>query len=765
MKNIFRIITLPFRRISKKAKKSHQRPEENRKRVGKSLFLVAIALFAIFIFRFVWIITVNEIGGVNLSEMAKTNYLNTTTVYAKRGTIFDRNGVPLAVDASDYTVYAVLDKAQVDNNNNKLYVDKAEFPKVTEFLNKELGIDKKLIEQQLNSGKAQVQFGSAGTKIPLAKMEQMKKDAADAGIVGIGFTANVTRSNPEPNYASQFIGIAQQKTPGDPNSGLVGINGLEASFNDILSGSNGEETYEKDRYGRPLPGTTTVSKPVKNGQDIYTTLDARLQSNLETLMDEAVKRSGGQQLSATLMDAHTGDILATTQRPTFSSNNFNDKATREQPHFTENSMLYQSQFEPGSVMKTFLMASALDSDKVDLNASYYRRVNLYDVVINDWDANETEDGSFKLPSTVTFAEGFKMSSNTGMTRIVQNMGTNLWDSYLRRFRFGIPTRIGMGGEQFGSLPDDSNPVSQVQSSFGQGISTTQIQLLRGWTSFANKGEMLEPHIVDKIVNKDNNTYLKNQTEVIGRPVSENAVNKTKDLMVGVNTDPRWGTSYLTTESQGHAPGPLFMVNGNTMAVKTGTAQIASETGGYLKGMQDNIYSAVAMYPPENPDFIFYMNIKIPSNPWSLTYISDVANPLMTRAEQIKNQDAAASDMSNLKEGKVTIGDYEGEAPGKISDELRRNLIAPVVIGQGTKITEQSVPKGEEVKANSRVMLLTDGDHFMPDMFKWSKEQVEQLAKWYNLKVEYQGSGDHVNTQSVAMGTKLKDNQTITVTMN
>lgn len=764
MKTIFRIITLPFRRISKKAKKSHQRPEQNRKHVGKSLFVVAIALFAIFIFRFVWIITVNQIGGVNIAEMAKTNYLNTTTVYAKRGTIFDRNGVPLAVDANDYTVYAVLDKTQVDNNNNKLYVDKPDFPKVIEFLNKELGIDKTLIEQQLNSGKAQVQFGSAGTKIPLAKMEQMKKDAEKEGLIGIGFLANLTRSNPEPNYAAQFIGIAQLKTPGDSASGLVGINGLEASFNNILSGTNGEETHEKDRYGRPLPGTTKVSKQVKNGQDIYTTLDARLQSNLESLMDTAVKNSGGEQLSATLMDAHTGDILATTQRPTFTADNFNDKATREQPHFTENSMLYQSQFEPGSVMKTFLMASALDSNKVDLNASYYRRVNLYDVVINDWDVNESENGSFKLPSTVTFGQGFMMSSNTGMTRIVQNMGNDLWDSYLRRFKFGVPTRIGMGGEQFGSLPDD-NPVSQIQSSFGQGISTTQIQLLRGWTSFANNGEMLEPHIVSKIVDKDKNTYLQNQKEVIGRPVSQEAVAKTKDLMVGVNTDPTWGTSYLTVDSQGHEPGPLFMVNGNSMAVKTGTAQIASDKGGYLEGMQDNIYSAVAMYPPENPDFIFYMNIKIPANTWSLTYISDVANPLITRAEQIKNPDAQAVDTSGLEEGKITISDYKGKSPGKVSDELRRNLLSPIVIGQGTKVTEQSVAKGKEVKANTRVMLLTEGDHVMPDMFNWSKEQVEQLAEWYNLKIEYQGSGDSVTTQSVVMGTKLKNDQTITVTMN
>ena len=136
MKNIFRIITLPFRRISKKAKKSHQRPEQNRKRVGKSLFVVAIALFAIFIFRFVWIITVNQIGGVNISEMAKTNYLNTTTVYAKRGTIFDRNGVPARLIRSDYTIYAVLDKIWVDNNNNKLYVDRMTFQRSQNFLTK-----------------------------------------------------------------------------------------------------------------------------------------------------------------------------------------------------------------------------------------------------------------------------------------------------------------------------------------------------------------------------------------------------------------------------------------------------------------------------------------------------------------------------------------------------------------------------------------------------------------------------------------------------
>lgn len=759
IKFLKKLFLFPFRKVSRNAKRTTIGPDKNRKHVGKSLFFLAIALFTIFIFRFVWLITVNNVGGNNLKQMATNNYESTITSYATRGTIYDRNGTPIAVDSSTYTIYAVLDKKQLDANGNKLYIQDKDFSKVADLLKKYLNIDPSYTMDQLNRKNAQVQFGAQGSNIPLKTMQAIQKAADDEKLVGIGFLQETSRAYPLGNFASQFIGIARPDNNGvDQN--LHGDMGLEKAFDSILSGTNGIESYQKDISGRPIPGTTKVIKPVKNGQDVYTTLSAPLQQNLETLMDAAAKQTGGQQLSGTLVNAHTGEILATSQRPTYTPTTINDKNVAQQPNFTWSSLLSQSSFEPGSTMKTFLMAAALDSNKVDLNATYQRKLQVYDATINDWDV--TENKSYTLPEIVNFAQGFSMSSNIGMSKIEMNMGDSLWDSYLNKFKFGLKTRAGLDGENPGSLPD-SNPVSQVQSAFGQGIAVTPMQLIRGWTAIAGNGTMLEPHVVDKIYNPNNNTSLQSQPEVIGHPVSASAVSKVRDLMVTVNTDPVYGTSYSTTgdPDENIPPGPLFVVNGQPAAVKTGTAQIAAKTGGYMDGPQDYLYSAVVMYPAKNPDFIFYMNVKIPSEPWTLKYVARVANPLITLAESKKSELTTVGNTN--KQGQVTLSDYKGADPGDTSDTLRRTVLDPVIIGSGTKVLAQSIASGTKVSANTRVLLLTDGkDQVMPDMYDWSKADVEQLAKWYGLKVTYQGSGNQVISQSLDTATTVKSGQDLTV---
>ncbi|GBG96301.1 penicillin-binding protein [Lactococcus termiticola] len=759
IKFLSRLFGTPHRLIQKKAQKSQLTPESNRKRVGKIVFLLSIVLFTVFIFRFVWLITVNRVGGVDLAKMAKENYSTTVTVNAKRGTIYDRNGTPIAIDSSTYTIYAVIDKTQTDANGNPQYVVPDKYDEVANFLNKELNIDKDYAISQLKQKKSQVQFGTQGMKISPSRMTQIEKDAENQKIVGLGFSAQLARSYPQGNFASQFVGFASPQNTNSGGTVLVGSSGLENAYNSVLSGENGEINYQKDPFGRPLPGSTKTIKQTENGKDVYTTIDGPIQSNLENLLDNAAKVSGGQQLSATLMDAHTGEILATSQRPTINANNQNTASKQE--YFTWSNLLYQSQFEPGSTMKTFLLASALDSNHVNLNQSFTRTLKVYDVDINDWDWNEY--GEFRLPTSVTAAQGFEMSSNVVMSKIEMQMGNSTWNQYLKRLKFGVPTRFGLGGEGFGSLPS-SNPVSQIQSAFGQGISATPIQLLRGWTSFANGGEMLEPHVVNKIYDSDNKTAISTSPEVIGKPFSSKSVDTVRDLMVGVNTDPNYGTAYLTKDDAGHSPGPLFLVNGNPMAVKTGTAQIAAPNGGYMTGPQDNMYSAVAMYPPKNPDFIFYMNIKIPTSDWFLGYISDVANNVVAQAEARKSQ-IEATDTTNYTAGKVTIADYKGKGPGSTSDKLRQELLNPVVIGTGDKVTEQSIASGEEVSANTKILLLTNGDPTMPDTYKWKKDQVEQLAKWYNLKITYKGDGDTVSGQSVSAGQDIKRGQSITINMN
>lgn len=763
IKFIKKFFTLPSKIISKKAKNTKLAPEMNRKHVAKVLFFLTICLFAIFIFRLVWLVTINKVGTVNLRENATNNHQSTVSVKAKRGTIYDRYGAPIAIDSSSYTIYAVLDKKQKDNNGNKLFVEKKEFEKVAAFLNNKLDIDKELITKQLNQSKAsQVQFGTKGSNISLQKIQELQKEIDNEDIVGLGFISNVDRSYPKSStgsgFASQFIGTATNN-----GESLAGVDGLELSYNSILSGKDGIETYEKNSSGRPIPGTTKIVKQVENGDDVYTTIDSTLQSQLEVLMDKAAESTGAQQLSATLM-SKDGQILATTQRPTYNSEDRNTASKK--PYFSYNSLLFQSVFEPGSVFKTFLMSSALDSGKVDLNATYNRtNFQIADNTIYDADYNENKGQYLKPVTGVTFANGFMMSSNVGMSHIEQNMGYPLWKEYLQKYKFNTRTRTGLSEEVIGSLPA-ANVVSQVQSAFGQGISVTQIQLLRGWTAFANQGVMLEPQGVTKLVNTDNETELIKLKEVIGKPVSSNAISETLSLMEGVDTNEVYGTAYTSlgdAEDNMQPHSPLIQVNGNPAAVKTGTAQIA-DNGKYIDGLESNLYSMVAMYPPSDPDYIMYVNIKLPTKAWSLHYISRVVNPMLTLAESRKSQ--IFQTINDDKKGKIDVGNYVTKEPGTSLDSLRQRTLQPVLVGatdeKDVKISKQSINPEKKVTANTRILLLTNGAPELPDMYGWTKKEVEQVAQWYGLNVTYSGNGNTVATQDITQNSKIKKEDKINI---
>ncbi|MDR0297830.1 MAG: penicillin-binding protein [Streptococcaceae bacterium] len=757
---------LPFERIKKRAEKTKLPAYDNRRHVARGLFLVALSFFMLIVLRLSWLVAANEVGGTNLAQAAKNNYTYTQTDYPQRGTIYDRFGTPLAMDSSTYTIYVNLNKSAIDQTTNeKLYAPSDTFSKLSDFLNTELGIDKTLSMTQLTlKGAMQVQFGTNGTKISFDKKAEIIKNAASAGLTGIGFSADLNRSYPNGVFASNLIGQATLKTPGDNSSGLVGLSGMEASFNSILSGKPGIETIEKDKGGTPIPGAIISKTPAVNGKDVYTTLDAKLQNYLEQLIDKAYKDSKGQQVSATLMNAKTGEILATSQRPTYNPQTGQKTST---DNYTDNSWLYQTAYEPGSTMKTFLTVSAIDSGHFNANATYQRKLHVYDVDINDWDINEYNN--YMLPSTVTAAQGFAMSSNTVMSQVEMQMGNTIWNNYLNRFDFGRRVRFGLGYETTGSLPT-SNLVNQIQSSFGQGIAVSQIQLLRAWTSFANKGAMLEPHVISQIYNPNDQTTLLSEPEVIGKPLKAASVAQELPLMVSVGTDTTFGTANKSLFKNSGGTGSYFVTNGVADAVKTGTAQIAAPNGGYLEGKNDTLNSVVAMYPPKDPDFIIYLTNKIPQNS-SLDVTATLVNSLMTRAESEKSFIDTTS--NNINAGKVTMPDYKSKSVGPAADELRQDLLAPVILGDGNNVFKQSVSAGKKIGANTRVLLLTDGAHTMPDMYGWSQSDVETLAKWYNLSVTFEGGkkdkngkiiGGSVTDQSIADNVTTKSGNKLTVTL-
>lgn len=729
-------------------------PSQNRRRVGQSLILLSVFLFFVFLINFAIIIGTDSKFGVDLSEGAKQVHQKQVTVQAKRGTIYDRTGYPIAQDSTTYTIFAIIDKNYVSAHKEILYVEESQFDKVADIFHEFLGMEKDYVLNQLRLPNLnQVYFGTKGKNIPYGTMTAITEAAEAAGVKGISFSTSPGRLYANGVFTSHFIGLAQLKDNEDGSQSLYGQTGIESAMDHILSGQDGKITYEKDSYGRIIPGTEIVNAEPVDGKDVYTTLSSELQRSLEENMDVFYgEKTKGVYANATLLSAKTGEILATTQRPTF------DPDTKSGlKDLNWNTTLYQGHFEPGSAMKVMTLASAIDNNTFNPNEYYTNNTyQLADAKINDWTINEGRD-----PQTLTFANSFALSSNVGMTMLEQRMGDTKWLNYLSKFRFGYPTRFGMNGEAGGVFPAD-NIVTIAMSSFGQGISVTNTQMLRAFTAIGNQGVMLQPKFISAIYDPHTDSARISQPEIMGKPVSADAANQTLNYMVTVGTDPYYGTLYSKDV------GPVIQVDGYNIAVKSGTAEIAKEKGGgYMEGVNDTINSVVAMIPAENPEFIMYVTVQQPQH-WSVLYWQDLVTPVLKKAMSLKdslNLTGSAPALANLaNETEYKLPDIIGESPGDMADELRRNLVQPVILGNGSKIEKVSKKAGTNLAANQQILLLTNRFETLPDMYGWTKANVEKFSSWTDIEINFEGSGSKVVSQSVDVGASLKKTKKITITL-
>ena len=754
------------KKIIRYSLKKRKLPDQNRRQVAKNLSLLSILVFFIFLINFAVIIGTDSKFGKNLSELSHQVHQKTEIVPAKRGTIYDRNGAVIAEDATTYNVYAIIDKTYKSAKGEVLYVEESQYNQVADVFNRYLGMEKDYVVQQLSQKKLnQVSFGAAGNDISYSNMDAIRSELEAANIKGVDFTTSPNRSYKNGTFASQFIGQAQLVEDKEGNKTLQGITGIEKSLDRILGGQDGVVTYEKDRNGNIVPGSDKVAVKTEDGKDVYTTLSAELQTYLETRMDVFQEKVKGKFVSATLVSAKTGEILATTQRPTFNADTKEGLDIKNLR--TWNSILYQDQYEPGSTMKVMTLAAAIDHGTFPAyNEVYYNNeLQVKDAIIKDWEINMgLSEGRY-----MNIAQGFAYSSNIGMTKLEQKMGNNVWMNYLKLFKFGLPTRFGMGDEGFGGLPGD-NYVTQAMSSFGQGISVTQTQMLRAFSAIANDGEMLEPKFISAIYDGKHETARKSQREIVGNPVPASVAQQTRNYMITVGTDPQFGTLYSSD-------GPIIQVAGQNVAVKSGTAQIATANG-YLEGENDNINSIVVMTPAEDPDFIMYVTVQQPEVSFSPTSWQELVNPVLEDAVALKDELNLVTETKALdgvtKEDTYKMPSAESLSkelnlkqtisPGGFADELRRNLIQPVVLGTGKNIKKMSVSAGTKLKANEQVLLLTDDLDSVPDMYGWTKENVDKFAEWTGIEITYKGEGSRVSKQNVKVETALKKTKKITITL-
>lgn len=694
--------------------KKNLNPMNNRKKVGIILFATSIGLFFLFAVRFSYIVIGGHVAGTSLAEKTKQLYQGSEVVKAKRGTIYDRNGVALAEDASSYSIKAILSKTYT-SGDKKLYVEEKNFDKIAEILHKNLSIDKKdalnILEDGAKKELYQVEFGSYGKNISQETKQNIEADMKKEGVAGLYFVDHQARMYPNGVFSSHFIGYAVLDK--DEN-GLVGKLGLESAYNDILSGKDGKIIYQKDNFQNPLPGTVAEEEKAVDGQDIYTTLDSRLQSYLETLMDQVNEEYQPEELTAVLMKAKTGEILAMGQRPTFNPETM-EGLTGEDAIWRN--FLVQDSYEPGSTMKVFTTAAAIEEGEFNENETFQSgKIQVEDATINDHDFGEK--------GVLTMRQALSWSSNVGMVILEQRLGGR-WYNYLQKLGFGQSTHSGLDDEVNGALPT-SNIVDRAMSAYGQAVGVTNFQMMKAFTSIANNGTMIQPRYISKVVDPQTGEERTTQTEVLGQPFSKETTEKVREYMRDVVESENYGSAY-----------GVYSVPGYNVSAKTGTAQIASDTGGYQTGDTAYLYSIVEMVPSEDPDYVLYLTMKHPKT-YDRMALAKIANPLMKRAMDFKETEEDTD--TETKTEKVSVADYRNLEADVAAADAQKSGLQPVVIGNGKKVQKQSTANGDQLISGEKLILYTGGDKLMPDVTGWSKADIMKLGKILGIEVSFDGDG-------------------------
>lgn len=694
--------------------KKNLNPMNNRKKVGIILFATSIGLFFLFAVRFSYIVIGGHVAGTSLAEKTKQLYQGSEVVKAKRGTIYDRNGVALAEDASSYSIKAILSKTYT-SGDKKLYVEEKNFDKIAEILHKNLSIDKKdalnILEDGAKKELYQVEFGSYGKNISQETKQNIEADMKKEGVAGLYFVDHQARMYPNGVFSSHFIGYA---VPDKDENGLVGKLGLESAYNDILSGKDGKIIYQKDNFQNPLPGTVAEEEKAVDGQDIYTTLDSRLQSYLETLMDQVNEEYQPEELTAVLMKAKTGEILAMGQRPTFNPETMEGLTGKDA---IWRNFLVQDSYEPGSTMKVFTTAAAIEEGEFNENETFQSgKIQVEDATINDHDFGEK--------GVLTMRQALSWSSNVGMVILEQRLGGR-WYNYLQKLGFGQSTHSGLDDEVNGALPT-LNIVDRAMSAYGQAVGVTNFQMMKAFTSIANNGTMIQPRYISKVVDPQTGEERTTQTEVLGQPFSKETTEKVREYMRDVVESENYGIAY-----------GVYSVPGYNVSAKNGTAQIASDTGGYQTGDTAYLYSIVEMVPSEDPDYVLYLTMKHPKT-YDRMALAKIANPLMKRAMDFKETEEDSD--TETKTEKVSVADYRNLEADVAAADAQKSGLQPVVIGNGKKVQKQSTANGDQLISGEKLILYTGGDKLMPDVTGWSKADIMKLGKILGIEVSFDGDG-------------------------
>jgi len=697
------------------------------KRIKMRTLLIGGCITLFFLVLITRIFFIQVVNGGIWQERAAGLVEREQTIKASRGTITDRNGNILATDAPAYTVSVNPEMI------NKLGIEDVVIDKLSSLLGKSESEMRALVTAKKEDGTffQQREVRSEGYKISpelAAKVDEFREKLQDdyKAKNAIVMTQESKRFYPEETLASHLLGYMSRDGKA--------VNGLEVSYDEQLTGTDGYLNYQKDAKGYKLPDSQDNYLPPQNGSNLKLTVDDTIQYYIEDAMKEAVAQYNPLSMTVIAADPNTMEILGMANWPNFNPNTYWE--TPDQKDFINHAT--QSIYEPGSTFKIVTLAGAVEEKLFDPNATFEsKRIYIGGYAISD---------NGHAYGRISYLEGVKRSSNIAFVNLGYNMlGGERLRHYIDLFGFGKKTGIDLPSESASPIKPLVFKSEIATAAYGHGlVQVTPIQQVAAISAIANGGKLMEPHLVKEIINPNDGTSEVIKPKVVRQVISKESSKLVSGYLEQVVADQTIGT------------GRNAYIEGYRVAGKTGTARKVVN-GEYSKSK--DVVSFIGFAPVNNPKIAMLIVIDQPdgANIGGGTAAAPVFKKIVSQALQYMGVPKDTVKTTDKKSKTTPV--VQAKAPdlsGKTAKQARSQLlntgIAYETLGQGENVIRQYPVAGAAMNPGQRIYLLTEESSKMkiPDLSGESLRDALEVLSLMKVGVTVKGEGYVVKqTEQVA----------------
>lgn len=755
----------------------------NSMRVRSNLVVLVVMLIAAIAvtLRLFWLSVVDY---KYYAEMANSTHFKNIPISANRGTIYDKNGTPLAWSATVYKVYIdptlyreekeeideiMKQRQEIVNEGGKLEEGKRIIPveelerEIINFLSEKLEITPETIKESMEMN---TKYYVLKNQVEKPVADELEAYLSEFGIDSITTQENTKRYYPQNELAAQVIGFT--------NSDGEGQYGLEAYYNTYLSGTDGRIVSASDGMGNAMPYRFETTYPAQDGSSLYLTIDNTLQyyleKNLQKMWETYEVRN---RTCGIIMNAKTGAIYAMGTYPSFDLNNPSEiydanvaaqiaalpEEERHEAYISAREKQWKNKaitelYVPGSVFKIFTSASALEENLVNPATDMFNCNGVVNVA--DWPIKCHKTSGHGMQ---TFSKALTNSCNPAFIEVGQRLGSQRFSAYSRAFGLTERTGIDLPGEAKSVyMPEERMGIVELSSSaFGQTNKLTPIEMITGIAAAVNGGNLVQPHVVSKIVSSDGNVLETMETKVKRQVISEETSATVRRLLQAVVDDNGGGNANI----KGYAIGG-----------KSGTSQKLDE---YDDAHMEYVSSYSCFAPANDPEIVMLLLADEPNQkigyygsvvcaPYARSILEE-ALPYLGYYPEYTEEEYAQLDVSVplLIDVDVTTAKTTLEAMG-LKCEVK---------GEGTSVVKQCPLTGSKVSPNGKVILYTSSNYAteyveVPDLRRFTAKTANEALTNRGLNYVSAGaSADRsdvlVQSQSVEPGTRVEIGTVIELT--